>query len=36
MPAAARQADAEIGVLGDVVGIPAADGIEHGAREMRT
>ena len=36
MPAAARQADAEVGVLGDVVGIPAADGIEHGARKMRT
>ena len=34
MPAAARQADAEVGILGDVVGVPATDGIEHGAREM--
>ncbi len=34
VPAGARQADAEVGVLGDVVGIPAADGVEHGAREM--
>jgi hypothetical protein len=34
VPAGAREADAEIGVLGDVVGVPAADRVEHGARKM--
>ena len=34
VPAVARQADAEVGVLRHVVGVPAADGFERRARKV--